>query len=307
MIHHTINLNAEKTATITSYILDSEISFKVKKKRPAIIICPGGGYLMTATKEGEAVALEFTQKGFHTFVLRYTTYFQERMTDLTDIPQINDNARYPNQILELMETIHLLHVNAEAWQIDIENIFVMGFSAGGHITATLGNYWNNSAMINQLSFSPSEKELKPKGLILGYPMLRGDIEEYINKNTPDNQLIKHQIQYTYNCLFGTNNPTKAQIKSTDMRASLNRETPPTFIWTTRNDLITDSKVTTMYVQTMVKKELECEYHLFEDGPHGLALSNALYARNDEDINPEVALWVPLVVNWISKQLKKEKD
>ena len=110
-------------------------------------------------------------KGYHTFVLRYSTYFQDRMTDIDIVPKINKSARYPQQVLELMETIHLLHENAEIWQIDTSNIFILGFSAGGHVAATLGNNWKNVTFLEQLSFSPNNDELKPKGIILGYPMI----------------------------------------------------------------------------------------------------------------------------------------
>lgn len=137
VIHKKINLNKQKSATLSTYILDGEISYKVKKKRPAIIICPGGGYLTTATKEGEAVAVEFMSRGYHSFVLRYSTYFKERMVDLTAAPPINKNAKYPQQIIELMEAMHLIKQNAEEWNIDQENIFILGFSAGGHIAASL--------------------------------------------------------------------------------------------------------------------------------------------------------------------------
>ena len=304
MLHQTIDLNPQKTATVTTYVLDSEISYNVKKKRPAMIICPGGGYLMTATKEGEAVAVEFLGKGYHTFVLRYSTYFQDRMTDIDIVPKINKSARYPQQVLELMETIHLLHENAEIWQIDTSNIFILGFSAGGHIAATLGNNWKNVTFLKQLSFSPNNDELKPKGIILGYPMIRGDFEAYILDNAPDSQMIKYQTKYTYDCLFGTPHPTKEQIDLTDMTTSINPDTPPTFVWTTRNDQIIDSMVTTKYIERMCDQQLECEYHLFEDGPHGLSLANSLYSKVEEEINLEVSMWIPLVINWLSKQQSK---
>lgn len=304
MIHQTIDLNPQKTASVTTYILDGEISYKVKRKRPAMIICPGGGYLLTATKEGEAIAAEFFGRGYHTFVLRYSTYFEERMTSLEVVPKINQKARYPKQVLELMETIHLIHENAEEWNIDLDNIFVMGFSAGGHVAASLGNGWKNPELLQQLSFLPFEGELKPKGIILGYPMLRGDFEEYILSQAKEDELLKHQTKYTYDCLFGTAKPTEEQIQTADMAASLNPYTPPTFIWTTRNDKVIDSIVTTEYVRKMMENDLECEYHLFEDGPHGLALANSLYAKSEQEINPAVELWVPLAIHWLSRQQKK---
>ena len=59
----------DQTAYVDAYILDGEISYQITRQRPALIICPGGGYLMRATKEKEAVAMEFLSKGYHCFVL----------------------------------------------------------------------------------------------------------------------------------------------------------------------------------------------------------------------------------------------
>ena len=52
---------------LETYLQDSQITYKKYKKKPAMIICPGGAYLIHATKEGEPVAVEFTQAGFQCF------------------------------------------------------------------------------------------------------------------------------------------------------------------------------------------------------------------------------------------------
>ena len=49
---------------LETYLQDSQITYKKYKKKPAMIICPGGAYLIHATKEGEPVAVEFMQAGF---------------------------------------------------------------------------------------------------------------------------------------------------------------------------------------------------------------------------------------------------
>ena len=59
-------------AYFETYIMDSEINYREYRKRPAIIVAPGGAYAIHATKESEPVALQFMQMGYQTFVLKYS-------------------------------------------------------------------------------------------------------------------------------------------------------------------------------------------------------------------------------------------
>ena len=61
------------------------------------------------------------------------------MTSLNHIPEVNPNGYFPNQLLELMTTMHWIHENAQEWNIDAENIFVSGFSAGGTGAGSVGS------------------------------------------------------------------------------------------------------------------------------------------------------------------------
>ena len=70
MINMTIPGHEE--ATLEGYILDCELSLGQESERPAIVICPGGGYLYCSPREGEPVALEFAKRGFNAFVLEYS-------------------------------------------------------------------------------------------------------------------------------------------------------------------------------------------------------------------------------------------
>ena len=71
MIHIPIPDHPE--ATLEGYILDCEITLGQSVKRPAVVVCPGGGYVYCSPREGEPVALAYAAKGFHAFVLRYST------------------------------------------------------------------------------------------------------------------------------------------------------------------------------------------------------------------------------------------
>lgn len=136
MIH--ISIPGHPEATLEGYILDCELTLGQEKKRPAIIVCPGGGYVYCSPREGEPVALSYAASGFHAFVLRYSTGW-----DCKDFAPLQ----------EVSWVIGYLRQQAEEWNIDPEKIVTCGFSAGGHLALSAGVLAEN----------------KPNAMILGYP------------------------------------------------------------------------------------------------------------------------------------------
>ena len=137
---HTFHMNVPGSgmATLDGHILDCQLSLGQYAKRPAILVCPGGGYVYCAASEGEPVAMGFAARGFHTFILRYSTGFE---------------AGDFQPLKELSWAIGYIRENADAWHIDPEKIVVCGFSAGGHLALSSGLMAEN----------------KPNAMILGYP------------------------------------------------------------------------------------------------------------------------------------------
>lgn len=139
MIH--MNVPDSKEATLEGYILDCEITFGQETKRPAVLVCPGGGYVYCSPREGELVALAYASKGIHAFVLRYSTKF---------------NAAGFKPLQEVSWAIGYIREHAQEWNIDPEKIAVCGFSAGGHLALSSGLLAEN----------------KPNAMILGYPAVQ---------------------------------------------------------------------------------------------------------------------------------------
>lgn len=136
MIHMQVPGHPE--AILEGYILDCEISLGQEKTRPAVVICPGGGYVYCSPREAEPVALRYAAKGIHAFVLRYSTGW-----DAADFAPLK----------EVSWAIGHIRENAENWHIDPEKIATCGFSAGGHLALAAGLLGEN----------------KPNAMILGYP------------------------------------------------------------------------------------------------------------------------------------------
>ena len=125
-------------ATLEGYLLDCEITLGQEQARPAVLVCPGGGYLYCSPREGEPVALSYVARGFHAFVLRYSTGYE---------------AAGFAPLKEVSWAIGHIRDHAAEWHIDPEKIAVCGFSAGGHLALSSGLLAEN----------------KPNAMILGYP------------------------------------------------------------------------------------------------------------------------------------------
>lgn len=293
MLHKKIKLN--DTAFVEMYIPDSVISYGVNRKWPAVVICPGGGYMISAIKEGEAVAMQFLAKGYACFVLRYSTFIKDRESYYNESSEINENGYYPSQILELMETLHIVHENAEEWAIDKESIFTIGFSAGAHIITMEALRWNDDSLLKQLGFKPKSAVLKPKGCILCYPMLNAKIDTLSNLD-----LSEFQKDSMNECLHKSKTPNSEQVEALNVENYLHSDIPEFFIWHTTEDIVTNAEDTTSLVKKLQKMGQPCEYHLFKKGRHGLACGNKQYASKDTDVNNTIGMWLPLVFNWMGE-------
>ena len=291
MIYQNIKINED--AAVTAMILEPSVSFRVYRKRPAVIICPGGAYLIHATKEGEMCAQQFLARGYHCFVLSYTIGTDREHPE----KGFNERAKYPLQAVELLETIHLIHAHAEEWYIDDGNIFLMGFSAGGHVCATAATRWNDPALLHQLSFVPQGNELKVSGMVLGYPMLADNSADYLGKEFRG--IPAEQLALTNRVLYGKESVTEEEKEAVNLVRRVNEDTIPAFIWHSIDDPVVDSRNSTAFIQALCHYGIPCEYHLYGRGGHGLGLAD----RSDNGLNK----WPELADVWMKQRMKGEQE
>jgi acetyl esterase/lipase len=107
-------------------------------RRPAVIICPGGGYEHLSEREAEPVALRFLGGGFNAFVLKYRVA----------------PWRYPAQLCDLASAVSYVRAHADGLWTDRDRIAVLGFSAGGHLAGSLGVAWHREATFRPLPCAP---------------------------------------------------------------------------------------------------------------------------------------------------------
>lgn len=127
-----------KKVWLECYIQDSGLKLGQEQMRPAVVICPGGGYVYLSPREAEPVALAYAAKGLQAFILHYSLGW-----DVKGFQPLN----------EMDWAIGLIRSHAKEWYVDAEKILACGFSAGGHLALSSGLLGKN----------------RPNGLILGYP------------------------------------------------------------------------------------------------------------------------------------------
>ena len=104
MIYKKVEIKVEgyqETADLYTYILDNSVEMRPDRKRPVIVICPGGGYTMTSDREAEPIAMQYLARGYHAVILRYSVA----------------PARYPLALLQLAKSVAYLREHAEEFHI----------------------------------------------------------------------------------------------------------------------------------------------------------------------------------------------
>lgn len=283
----------QQGCVLQTYIMDPQTSFHVYKKRPAMIICPGGAYLIHATKEGEPIALTFLEKGYNCFVLRYTVGTDREHPETG----FNETARYPLQALQLMEAILTVRRHAEEWYIDADRVFVAGFSAGAHVCATVGTRWNDPALLDRLPFAAEPAQVRPTAMVLGYPMLALNPPAFQQKAS---ELQRQQTALVNRVVTGTETPTAAQCDAADLTLRVTTDTVPTFLWHSIDDPVVDCNASMRFIQAMLGCGCNCEFHLYNHGEHGKGLAGPLSAQSAADTDEALHLWVALAEQFLRK-------
>ena len=205
-------------------------------KRPAVIVVPGGGYGMVSKREGEQVAFEFLNRGFQTFILTYLIGGE-------------NGVSYPEQLFEVASAVDYVKKNAETLRVNPEEVFVVGFSAGGHLTGNL-------AVEHQNVSQKMGKELacKPTAVGLCYPVI--------------SQKHGHQGSYN-NLLWGYSDEAKAELlKTLNLNEAVSDQTPPAFIWTTAKDKCVPPDNALRYALALDEKGIDYELHVYPRLDHG---------------------------------------
>lgn len=235
--------------TLTPCLLETD------KPLGAVIVVPGGGYAGRADHEKWPIAEFFNKAGLQAFVLDYRV----------------SPHRHPEPLMDAQRAIRMVRQKAAEWKVKPDKIAILGFSAGGHLTASSGVFFEPGKADSP---DPIERvSSRPDALVLCYPVIsskdfghRGSFENLLGKDATDEQMARLSLE--------------DQVKE---------DTPPTFFWSTSDDAAVPIENSLQFALSLRKKGIPFEMHVYPQGPHGLGL-----APNE----PHIATWAPLCAEWL---------
>lgn len=263
-----------KEATLTCYLLDNYQEFDKDRLRPAIILCPGGGYSFRSAREAEPIAIRMLSLGLQAFVLNYSVA----------------PARFPQSLTELTAAISYVRKNSQNFNIKDDEICVGGMSAGGHLAASLGVYYDSPLLKN---YGYNAQETKPNAMLLGYSVLTSG---------------KYTHEDSIKCLLGPKADNPVERAKVDLVNLVSSTTPPSFIWHTVTDDLVPVQNSLLFAQALRRYNVPFALHLYPEGGHGLSLGNQETAfKNGYGIQKEIQRWPDDFRHWLDLIFKKKEE
>lgn len=240
------------------------------KKRPCMLVIPGGGYRFVSRREAEPLALQLMPRGYNVFVLTYS---------------VAPNA-FPTQLREVAAAMELIFEMADPWHCDTQKIAMMGFSAGGHLAA---HYCNRYHCPEVRALFPDSKPVD--ACILGYPVVTAD--------------PRYSHRGSFEKLNGGTYPEGEQQEFYSTDRMVSETTPPTFLWHCTGDKTVPVKNSLLYANALAEHGVPFQMHIYPDGKHGLGTADL---TTNAEIKPRwepVRDWLPALFKWLTLTLNTE--
>ena len=268
-------------ATLTIYAHEDYPEVYGERNRPMIVICPGGGYEHVSPREGEAIALQFMTTGAHAAVLRYDVSGQ--------------GAEFPQHLLELSASVAYVRKHAAEYCIDPDKILLAGFSAGGHLAASLGCFWKEKWLeeLMQAETGATMKDYQPNGEILAYPVITSG--EFAHRGSFV-KIMGSEAEQGYAPLGLSAIELEEKLS---LENQVTSDFPQTFMWHTFEDGAVPLENSLFFAEALRKAGVNFEYHVFPHGGHGYALATKETAMKEgKEINAQCAQRIDLFKSWM---------
>lgn len=239
-----------------------------------VIICPGGGYEKLCTSyEGREVADWLNSLGITAFVLNY------------HINPEPDTILYPAPVKDGRKAMSFVRANAAKYNLQQNQIGILGFSAGGHLASSIGTHWQKPDADDVVDSA----SCRPDFMILLYPVISFQ-KQYTHKGSKD-RLIGRDAN-------------DAMVKEFSNETQVDANTPTTFIVHAADDKVVPVENTLMFFNALKAAGVkDCEMHIFSKGGHGFGMGfpstrvSAAFQRNGQHCD-----WRPNCEQWL-KNLK----
>jgi acetyl esterase/lipase len=233
----------------------------------AVIICPGGGYTRLAYNwEGTDVARLLSAKGITAIVLKYR------------LPDSKSNITpHLSPLMDAKRATRIVRANAGAWNINKNNIGIMGFSAGGHLASTLATHFDDGDKNSKDTIE--QQSSRPDFAILIYPVISMS-KKIMHEGSKNNLIGQH--------------PDSSLAKLYSNELQVTKQTPPTFLVHATDDKSVPVENSLLFYQALKDNSVSAEMHIFPKGGHGFGLG-----LGDKSLE----VWPDLLVTWLRNLTK----
>jgi acetyl esterase/lipase len=228
----------------------------------AALVIPGGGYQrVVLDKEGTALVPAFADSGGLTlFVLRYRLP-GEGHRNARDVP-----------LADAQRAMRVIRAQAAARGLDPERVGAMGFSAGGHVAASLATRYDEAVYPHDDAIDMHSA--RPAWVVLGYPV----IDMTVSLAHPGSR----------ERLLGAS-PSPRTVRAYSPQHHVDAETPPTFLLHAADDDAVPVGNSLAYHRALLDAGVDAELHVFSRGGHGFGIRGA---------TGPLAAWPQLVLDWL---------
>ena len=228
----------------------------------AVLIFPGGGYgILAYDWEGTDFAKFLNSKGIAGIVVKYRLPSSKSVTEKHKVP-----------LQDAQRAMRLVRSRAKDWNIDENNIGILGFSAGGHLAATLGTHFNETVYpktdaIDEMSARPDFMTLAYPVITMGPPNTHGGSKKALLGENPSQKMVDH---------FSN-------------ELQVGPDTPPTFLLHASDDTAVPVENSLLFYSALIKNKVPAEMHIYPTGGHGFALGLQ---------DPHLATWTDQWIGWL---------
>ena len=215
---------------------------------------PGGAYQYQADHEGEPVARRMNAEGFFAAVLKYRVA----------------PYRAPIPQWDAQKAVQVLRRLASRYGYPAEHIAILGFSAGGHLAASI-------TYLDIPPYHPDDETAQfdpcPNAAILCYPVVTMGAKTHMGSR--DN-------------LLGAKAGADA-IRTWSIEGHIRTGASPAFLWHTAEDASVPVDNSLMLASSLADKAVPFSMHIWPHGRHGMGLA---------DEQPDIAKWPALAAEWL---------
>ncbi|MEM7680479.1 MAG: alpha/beta hydrolase [Planctomycetota bacterium] len=224
--------------------------------RPAILIFPGGGYEVVSPSESFRIAGRLGSHGFHAAVCTY------RVAPV--------GGKHPDMIQDAQRAVRMVRAKGPT------KVGVMGFSAGGHLAASLAVHHDKfTAHQDDLA---SQHDARPDAVGLAYPVM--DMHGPASHVRSRANLLGHAH-------------SEDLRKQMSPQLHVHAQSPPAFLWHTAADAGVQSQNALLYAMACADVGVPYELHVYEEGRHGLDLAVD---------HPQAKRWPELAADFFKRHL-----